>query len=612
MTRFALPVVARLAAASLLLALPLAPFGSSLRVPADPIEGDVRALADPDGRPDVLGWENPGDPIFDFSPVMDRLAARGAAAQPHLLAALRDPARRDGAALVLARVGDRDALPHLIDLLSADPDPPEPERAFQQCVLHALGQLTGHAVGLGRRFVLTEPSDTRDKWRTWYAANRDYLFTPPAGADPRGPRVRVDLEAKLARTPVDDYRRGRPRVRAEDVLAWRDDPGYEAALREFCYSVLLDTADGRTAAIYQLADVPGPRALAALHGMCELAADADDAYHLVMVLGERGDPASLPAIERIPRSAARGGHSPGEERRALEVERLRLRAKYGRELERKPFDAGQQRLYLRCLDGGPGVAELVAGLEDPGHDCLLQSHAEVAGYVDRPEVRAALARVAAATTRTHQAKAHAHAALARLGAADSLAHLRRALAHPHPGVRLAAARGLWRLGRRDGARTLVELLDARPLETGGEGVRVGDGSFTVTAVRGGTLEAVRGACVLLGEMGEAAAVPPLRRLLAENLNGVLAGGGSGTGWPGRPDAVALARLGDFSGLPALRAAVAAGDPIDVVRGRSADGDFVAIGLRRLVPDLIPLLAHRDPGKRAAAARDILILLDRGR
>jgi hypothetical protein len=612
MTRFALPIGARLAAATLLLVLPLAPLDPPACVPDDPVEGGVRALAEPDGRVEMIGWLDPGAPVLDFSPAMDRLAARGAAVQPRLLAALRDPARRDGAALVLARAGDRDALPHLIDLLSADPDPPEPERAFQQCVLHVLGQLTGNAVGFGRRFAPPDPPAVRAAWRAWYAANRDYLSTLPARADPRGRRVCVDLEAKLARTPVDVYRRVRPRVRAEDVLPWRDDPGYEAALREFCYAVLLDTADGRTGAVHQLADVPGPRALAALHGMCELAADADDAYHLILVLGERGDPASLPAIERIPRSTSPAGRSPGEERRALEVERLRLRAKYARELEGKPFDVGQQRLYLRCLDGGPGVAELVAELENPEHDCFLPSHAEVAGLVDRPEVRAALARLAADAARTDLARTLAHAALARLGSADSLAALRRALAHPDPGVRLAAARGLWRLGRRDGARTLVELLGAGPLETGGEGVRVGDGTFTVTAVRGGTVEVIRGACALLAEMGEAAAIPPLRRLLAENLNGVLAGGGSGAGWPGRPDAVALARLGDFSGVPALRAAVAAGDRLDVVRERSADGDFVVIGMRRFVPELLPLLAHRDPGKRAAAARDVLILLDRGR
>jgi hypothetical protein len=196
--------------------------------------------------------------------------------------------------------------------------------------------------------------------------------------------------------------------------------------------------------------------------------------------------------------------------------------------------------------------------------------------------------------------------------AGSLSHLKRSLTHDDPGVRLEAAKGLWRLGHRDGVRTLVGLLDVRPLETGQEGVQVGNGSLKVTAIRGGTVETIRTACALLSEIGDESAAEPLRRLRSENLNGILAGGGSGTGWSGRPDAVALARLGDFSGVPELRKAIAAGDRLDVVGGRCNNGDFVAIGQRRFIPELLPLLAHRDYDKRECAARDILLLLERGR
>lgn len=584
----------------------------AIPTPDDGGEADVQALAGPDGRVEDLVLPGERDLVIGSSPPMDRLAARGGAVQPRLIAALRDPARRDAAALVLGRVGDRDALPHLIDLLPADA-PGREGRFSRECVLTALARLTGRSVGLDHRFVPDDPPDVRADWRAWYAANRDYLYTPADGADQRGRRVTVDLEAKLARTPTDVYRRDRPRVRLDDVRVWRDDPGYEAALREYCFGVLPDTTDGRHGAIYELSAVPGPRALAALHGMCDLMTDADDAYHLITVLGERGDPASLAVIERVPRRAGeKAAKSRAEERRAWELERLRLRSKHGAALAGKPFDAEQQHLYLRCLDGDAGVAALAAELDDRGHDVFLARHAEVAGYVDRPEVRAALRRVADDATRPDRARVEAHAALARLGEAGSLAYLRRSLAHPAPMARLRAAEGLWRLGHRDGVRTLVELLDARPLETGQEGLRVGEGSFTVTAVRGGTLDAVRGACRLLGEIGDVSAVAPLRRLLAENLNGVAEGGGSGTAWPGRPDAVALARLGDFSGVPVLRAAIARGDRIDVVPGRSSVGAFVQIGLRRFVPELLPLLDHRDAEKRAGAARDILVLLDRGR
>src|SRR5262249_19202856 len=158
--------------------------------------------------------------------------------------------------------------------------------------------------------------------------------------------------------------------------------------------------------------------------------------------------------------------------------------------------------------------------------------------------------------------------------------LKRALTDKLPGVRLAAAEGLWHLGRRDGFNTLIEILDLRPIETGGEGVQVGDGSFTVTAIRESNVEDIRTACKILGEMGDRSAIEPLKRVLPLNLNGVCGAGGSGSGWFGRPDAVALAKLGDFSGIAVLRASIGKGDPLGVVGEWCFRGDFVEIGLKR--------------------------------
>lgn len=113
-------------------------------------------------------------------------------------------------------------------------------------------------------------------------------------------------------------------------------------------------------------------------------------------------------------------------------------------------------------------------------------------------------------------------------------------------------------------------------------------------------------------MGDHAAFGPLRRLLSVNLNGLLADGGSGTGWSGRPDTVALAKLGDFLGLDVLRGSIRKGDPLDVAGSWGGSGDYVEIGLKRFIPDLIPLLNHRDDDKRATAAQAILLLLERGK
>lgn len=585
----------------------------SIEPPHDPITDDIRLLATPKGKVEYWGCINPGGPIFRCSPPMERLIAHGIIAQPQLIAALHDPDRRNEATLILAKVGDKDAVPHLIDLLPPTADLLKHEDFSRLCVLHALWRLTDINIGIDYKFIPRDPPDVRTEWQKWYAENRDYLYAPESGLDPRGRRVAVDLEAKLAHTPTEEFRRSRPWVRWAEIRTWRDDPAYEQQLREYCFSVLFDSWDGRCGQIYALGAVPGPRALAALHDMCGLATDSDAGDDLIYVLGHRGDVASLPVIEKVPRSRKTNGErSHGEERRAWELRRLRLGTKYAKELKGKPFDIDQQITYLRCLDGSEEVTELVAELNNRKHDCFFSSYAEVAGYVNRPPVRECLKQITADSPRDERMKTQAHAALARLGEAKSLDHLKASLKHNDPGVRLAAAEGLWRLGHRNGVPVLVELLGVLPLETGEEGVEVREDGFKVTALRGTNVEVVRRACDLLGEIGDGSAIEPLRRLLKANLNGVSATGGSGTGWGGRPEAVALARLGDFSGIPTLRAAIANGDHLDIAGSRWRGGDFVDIGRKRFAAELLPLLTHHDREKRACTARDILILLDRGK
>jgi hypothetical protein len=113
-------------------------------------------------------------------------------------------------------------------------------------------------------------------------------------------------------------------------------------------------------------------------------------------------------------------------------------------------------------------------------------------------------------------------------------------------------------------------------------------------------------------MGDRSAIQSLEHLLQLNLNGVSGSGGTGTGWTGRPDAVALAKLGDFSGIAILRKSISAGDPLGVVGSWGGLGDFVEIGLKRFIPELLPMLEHRDESKRVLAAQAILLLLENGR
>ena len=168
---------------------------------------------------------------------------------------------------------------------------------------------------------------------------------------------------------------------------------------------------------------------------------------------------------------------------------------------------------------------MVASLRDRKYDVFLSHYLRVAACVHREPVRACLKEMARDAARDDRARTMVHGALAKLGEKDSVDHLRRALTHKHPGVRLAAAEGLWGLGNREGFQTLLEILDVRPIETGGEGVQVGDGTLTVTAIRGANVEYIRDACALLGEMGDRSAVEALKRLLPLNLNGILGGGG---------------------------------------------------------------------------------------
>ena len=475
-----------------------------------------------------------------------------------LLEKLKDPRVRNEVALILAQIGDKNALPGLIDELPTK-QALTPEESFSaMCFLYALWQLTGMELGIHHKWSREYTAEFRVEWRNWYDTNKEYLYTPSKpkltlyswGRD----QVLVDLEARFAHTPTAAYRRKHPWITYEEIKNWRDDPDYERKLKDFCFSLILNLTwnpYGHTPreAIRSLGLIQDPRALAALHALCEIADNSFATFDLIWTLEERGDPSSIPFLEKIPRSKNEGEQSDSiEPRRLRAIERIRLLQRYSNELKGKPFDAEQLTHFMKCLEGSKGVESLIALMRKPDLDCFLPFYARVAGYVDREPMRPSLKEMTRDDSRDDRSKTLVHAALARLGEKDSVDYLKRSLTHKQPGVRLAAAEGLWNMGSREGLQTLVEIIGLRPIETGNEGVSSGPGVIIqVEAIRDANVEYIRDACKILGEMGDRSAIEPLKRLLPLNINGIFVSGGSGTGWPGRPDAVALAKLGEGAG-----------------------------------------------------------------
>lgn len=175
----------------------------------------------------------------------------------------------------------------------------------------------------------------------------------------------------------------------------------------------------------------------------------------------------------------------------------------------------------------------------------------------------------------------------------ALAAWRASLQDEDPITRVDSAARLCERGGREGTPVLLDALELRPLT-------------------GSNLDAVRRACEALGKLGERTAVEPLRRLLRENLNGSLPGVyGEGARYR-RPDAVALARLGQEEGYRYLEQSIQEGDPYWVLGIFPDESDVEELMDRRFLPLLVPLLASTRIGTRETAARTIIRLLDEGR
>lgn len=432
----------------------------------------IRQLYSPEGKVRYLFFFNPGGHVFEYSFPMKRLIKQGASIQPTLIEELADPKIHNEAALILARIGDRDALPALIDRLPTKEKLTEEEDFVCICDLYALWRLTGQSIGINSKWHFPYKPEVRKEWQAWYESNREYLFTSVDSemhSWNRGP-VSVDQEAKLARKPTDVYRKEHPRVALDEVKLWRNDADYEKRLKDYCFSVILSHALSSREAILSLATIRDPRALSAIHAMCALK-DAP-IYELVWLLGEKSDPSTLPFLQQLPKSnRTRAELESIESMRLRAIERIRLLERYGDRLKGLPFEVERETLLMRCWDSPKALEELLRYIRDPKYDVFQSDYLHVAGYIDCEPIRACLKELVVGA-RGEESRTNAHAALARLGEKDSVEFLKKSLAHEQSGVRIAAATGLWRLGRRDGFQTLIELLDIRPIE---------DASASVTA-----------------------------------------------------------------------------------------------------------------------------------
>jgi HEAT repeat protein len=573
------------------------------------VDDEIRQLHTPKGKLEYVAWMVPGGAWFHYSEPMNALIAHGNAIQPRLLAELDDSRIRNSVVVILSEIGDKDVLPFLIDRLPTTDALTNEQRDMTVCLLTALQRLTGTDLYTLDRFGLEYRVEFRTRWRKWYDGNRDYLYLP-SSASPfdvgSRTRVAIDWEAKLAGVPTASYRELHPWVRFDEIETWRDDARYWKKLEDYCYAVILNE-DWYDA----LGPLRNPRILPTIRARCRLPMSPYTADSLIRLLGDRDDPTLLPMIENFPRSNI--DPSEGDwyaERRTRIISWLRSLEKMRREHSFVPHETDRFDAYARYLADAEDADQLVAEMRDRKNDWNIESLLQSAGYIDRAPVRSFLKEMIGDATRDDRTKALAHGALARLGEKSSVDTLRRSLNHSDSRVRLAAAECLWRMGMRDGFQTLIDLLALRSLESGREGVAVGESGFTVTALRGTKVEVIRRACKILGEMGDPRAIEPLANLQTVNLNGVSISGGSGTGWPGRPDIVARAKLGDYSGVPYLRESVHNYNRLDVVR--TGGGDYLEIGLKKFIPDIFPELGHHDTYRRMTAAQNILLLLERGK
>src|SRR5260370_5266311 len=179
--------------------------------PADKVDRLVRQLYAAEGKIKYHFFIVPGGPIFEDSAPMRKLVEQGNAVQASLLPLLKDARIRNEIALILAQIGDKNALPHLIESLPIKEKLTKDEDFSTLAFLYSLGRLTGKGTGIGR-FGIHHTPCVRKQWQTWYESHKNYLYSPsnPKPASWALAKILVDVEAKLAGKPTAAYRKDHP------------------------------------------------------------------------------------------------------------------------------------------------------------------------------------------------------------------------------------------------------------------------------------------------------------------------------------------------------------------------------------------------------------------
>jgi hypothetical protein len=577
------------------------------------VEELIQQLHEPQEKVKPIYFGIKHGPAFFFSPAMEKIRDRGPAIQPRLIEELSNTHIQNEIVIILSEIGNRQAIPALLKRLPEKSNLSDEERESATFIFHALEHITGTNLGLFATTFSDNFTENRLKWIAWWESNCDYLDAANSPIRTNNGKTRqklfVDLEAKVAGQPTSKYRKVHPRVDYHEIETWRDDPAYGRKLQEYCYSVLLQqimlpVRETNWETIRALGQLGDARSLSILHSLGSFAEDTNDADKVIRALLERGDPSSIPILEKIPQSPVKpDDDQTNETSQQLALERLRLLPKHGPSIAGLPLEPYQQIECMRCLNHVDGTGRYLDRIRYRSSDCGLAGDLHVAGYVKQDPVRQFLKQLVRDPKLDELNRTRAHASLARLGEEDSQDFLTQALTHKLPAIRLAAAEGFWRLGRRDGFQTLIDLIDVKPIETSSDG---GEKYLDENVAF------IRLACELLGEMGDPSAVEPLKRLHPIDLGGgqISSQYGSFTRrLHGRPDVVASAKLGDFSGVEVFRRAIQDGNPIDVA---GPEHGYVAIGKKMFIPDLLPLLAHNDIDQRVHAVESILILMARGK
>lgn len=526
----------------------------------------------------LMGWGLEGSPMFNACPLTRELLAFGDDVEPYLRPHLADPAVRSEIAIVLSQIGGTDSLPALIDAIPAG------DGFSYSCVVYALWRLTNQPIGYNNRIPEGWSADVQARWRRWYEDRKHHLYGTSGS-------VSLDVEAWALGKSTKGYRKDHPWIPFDEIKEPKDGAEYERRLREYCVSYLLRSLWGHgrfdTDVLRVLGEVDDPRALAAIRRLSREPADPNSTVAWLAGALRRKVPETLPDLERL--LAAATGRDATYVRRSIAL--AKLDQKLGPNRLSGRVEADFALLLQECLEGRKGIPDLVGKLNAAAPDAGL---IEIAGFVNDERVKAALEAIRDGRPVDSMRRMAAATALGRSGDLPSIDLLREGFGHEHPFMRLEAAESLWRLSNRQGFRALVSLLELRPIDAS-------------------TLPVIRRSCELLGEMGDRRAIEPLKKLLSENLNGFSVGKRIGAGYYGRPDIVALARLGDLSGMEQLLAWMQKGDPLGAAGDYGRSGDLVEIGLRRYARDLVPLLADTGHERKSLyAARAILTLLDRGK